>query len=176
MEATNKIDFEQVVHIMNIATISKIRDAVTSVRWSWWPVYNAMSQAGLYGYKVAKFKGKRKCLESVWLSCEVYFEANEVPGIISPFVCPVKATIKRNSKTGIREIEISFGKKVFVSRWNRLVGDDVEALRGFYATYKSESCIGEFVSNEFDFHKLGELYSLNDVKVTKANVPLVYGT
>ena len=174
MELANRITFDQIVHIMNIATFAKIQDAVTSVRWSWPLVREAFSNINMRGNILAHFNGKRKVLADVYINCEIGFAANEVPGIITPFVCTVEAQIKRNEKTRIREIKIKIVSKTIIDRWCSLISYDIESLCEFFASYEAADDLSEFISDEFDFQHLCKIYNLDNIAITEANVPLMY--
>ena len=167
------IDFEQVVHAMNLACIAKIRDCVTTTNWTRTAVNKALCDSGLM---IDKFMSTTQAneLETISFSAIIPFQASEVPGIVAPFYCYVQAEVTFEQELGRHKFHVFFGSKEMKGGKNHDVSYDVELLYHLFYKKDANLDISEFIDSEFAFRYLCRRFNAEDPAVEESGMPLDY--
>lgn len=164
------IDFEKVVHVMNLSCISKIRDCVASAQWTEEAVEKALKDSGIkVGALTGFFKGNE--LETIDFNARVPFEANEVQGIIVPFDYCVHAEVTLNPKLGRYEVEVFFGPKRMMAGENHDMPFDVDWLYHMFCQSNGHMNISDFVSSDFDYAYYCHLFNKENPHYARIVLP-----
>lgn len=145
--------FDKVIYTMQLASIVKVQKCLKNVEWNQAAVSKALTDTDWNVNSICACSNGGK-LEFVTFYCTVPFEANEIPGVVSPFFCCMYVEASFDEKTEKYRVGGGFGPMGIANSADGKSFYDTDYLYNEFCKEGSRLTISQFVSNDFDFRKV----------------------